>query len=132
MKKTYLTLVFVVSTFSNIFSQQKISDIKNTKWYTQGNFKPENIILKPNTYVGSDAIVNFSNSTNLLYCFLVKTSFNNADGSQTKAGSYHCDSLYEYELNNNVLLIKYPLYKYSYNLKKLDNGDLELIYTNNK
>ena len=126
MKKILFVLAIVTGIISSGTAQNFEKKLMGSKWYSNGDMGAEILVLTKTNMVKSPFDVEFKGKNAMNYCYIVKSDLLDQAGNEVKAGTHFCDPLYSYEVKGDQLTIKYPLVKWYYKIKILQNGDIQL------
>jgi hypothetical protein len=134
MKKTVLASIFIVACSLAGFAQSVDKALHNGKWFANAELGSKTITLTkgaPTSYVFDMELLG---QTAMKYGKVAATDLVNNSGEEVKAGTYFAETGYGYKITGNTLWIRFAPKEWSYDVKPLKNGDLnlELITTPSK
>lgn len=128
MKTLIFTLFIALGFTFNAVSQTAtkknptLTQLQSNKWFVQGAFDGKTLILTNTAQANSTWEAKFSSTGQLHNCATTKSSLIDASGVEVKAGTYHCDSLYTYKVQKDMVNINYAPQGYFYKVKAITNG----------
>ena len=127
MKKIFLITALVAGICVTGVAQNIEKTLKKNKWFSDAELGSTHIVLSKTEATKAPFDVKFNGKNALNFCYTTKSAIMDPQGTVIEKGVHYCDPQYSYEVEGNILTIKYPLVKWSYTVKSLKNGDLELV-----
>ncbi|MBP9069861.1 MAG: hypothetical protein KBG47_10150 [Bacteroidia bacterium] len=127
MKKIFLVVALVAGMCVTGVAQNLEKTLQKNKWFSDADLGSTQIVLRKTESGKAPFDVKFNGKSAMNFCYVTKSAIMDPKGTVIEKGVHYCDPQYSYEIDGNILTFKYPLVKWSYQVKTLKNGDLELM-----
>ena len=127
MKKIFLVVALVAGMCVTGVAQNLEKTLQKNKWFSDADLGSTQIVLRKTESGKAPFDVKFNGKSAMNFCYVTKSAIMDPQGTVIEKGVHYCDPQYSYEIDGDILTFKYPLVRWSYQVKTLKNGDLELM-----
>jgi len=129
MKSLFFTIFLIGGIAFNMQSQKMAATLQSKNWYVNGTVGKGALTLKPaQSKTPSDWEARFSSTGRMSNCTVTKKDEVDMVGNTVKSGTFWCDSMYVYNVKNDMVSILQFDKTFYYKIKALPNSEgIELV-----
>jgi hypothetical protein len=130
MKSLFFTICLVAAFAFNAQSQKMAAQLQSKKWYAHGTVGKGSITLHAaeTAKIAEQWEARFSSTGRMSSCAVTKKDVVDMGGNAVKAGTFWCDSMYVYNVKNDMVSIMEYDKVFYYKIKALPNSEgIELV-----
>lgn len=125
MKSLFFTICLVAAFAFNANSQKMAAQLQSKKWYANGTVGKGSITLyaAETAKVADQWEARFSSTGRMSSCAVTKKDVVDMVGNTVKSGTFWCDSMYVYNVKNDIISILQYDKEFFYKIKALPNSE---------